>query len=240
MHDTPMDGFHENRYRIAWRVTPSELRKESALSAEVFCRELRWTGSPDDRAERDEFDDDSTHVAVLDEQSELIGAVRMIRSGAPWMLDTVFSGLASVSGITKGVDTAEASRLVVHRSWRGRRLKNGMRACDLIYKAAYVYCRANEIRYLYMVISDVVIELMRRSGLPCQAISAPFQMPDGVCAVTAVIDWNRIREIPILADWYESGWEVSRSIRAMATRTGSVRSTTTRYCAPAIDAAAVV
>ena len=239
MHDTAMDGFQEHGYRIAWRLTSSELRKVSELRAEVFCRELRWTGSPDDRAERDEFDDDSTHVAVLDEHSELIGAVRMIGSGAPWMLDTVFSGLASVSGIMKGVDTAEASRLVVHRSWRGRRLNNGMRACDLIYKAAYVYCRAHEIRYLYMVISDVVIELMRRSGLPCQAISAPWQMPDGVRAVTAVIDWNRIREIPYLADWYESGWEVPRSMRPVGTRTGPVRSSTTRYGVPTIDVAAV-
>lgn len=208
MHDTAMEGFQEHGYRIAWRLTPSELRKVSELRAEVFCRELGWTGSPEDRVERDEFDDDSTHVAVLDEQSEVIGAVRMIKSRAPWMLDTVFSALASASGITKGSDTAEASRLVVHRRWRGRRLTNGVRACDLIYKAAYVYCRTNGIRYLYMVTSDLVIELMQRSGLPCRAISAPRQMPDGVCAVAAVLDWNRIREIPTLADWYESGWQV--------------------------------
>jgi N-acyl-L-homoserine lactone synthetase len=181
VHDTAMDGFQEHGYRIVWRLMPSELRKVSELRAEVFCRELGWTGSPEDRVERDEFDDDSTHVAVLDEQSEVIGAVRS--------------------------DTAEASRLVVHRQWRGRRLKNGMRACDLIYKAAYVYCRTNGIRYLYMVTSDIVIELMRRSGLPCRAISAPWQMPDGVRAMTAVVDWNRIREIPTLADWYESGWQ---------------------------------
>src|ERR1044071_9107307 len=45
------------------------------------------------RVEWDEFDYDSTHVAILDEQSEVIGAVRMIKSGAPWMLDTVFSAL---------------------------------------------------------------------------------------------------------------------------------------------------
>jgi N-acyl-L-homoserine lactone synthetase len=220
VHDTAMEGFREHGCRIAWQLTPSELRKVSELRAEVFCRELGWTGSPDDRVERDEFDEDSTHVAVLDEQSELIGAVRMIKSGAPWMLDTVFSGLASASGITKGSDTAEASRLVMHRRWRGRRLNNGMRASELIYKAAYVYCRAHGIRYLYMVISDVVIELMRRSGLPCRALGAPWQMPDGVCAVTAVIDWNKIRELP-LADWYESGWQVPLASQHAVKRPGA-------------------
>jgi N-acyl-L-homoserine lactone synthetase len=223
VHDTAIEGFQEHGYRIAWRLTSSELRKVSELRAEVFCRELGWTGSPEDRVERDEFDDNSTHVAALDEQSEVIGAVRMIKSGAPWMLDTVFSGLASASGIAKSADTAEASRLVVHRRWRGRRLENGMRASDLIYKAAYAYCRTHGIRYLYMVISDIVIELMRRSGLPCRAISAPWQMPDGVCAVTAVIDWNRIRELP-LADWYESGWQVPLANPHGATKRPTVRS----------------
>lgn len=66
VHDTAMDGFQEHGYRTAWSLTLSELRKVSELRAEVFCRELGWAGSPDDRVERDEFDDDSTHVAVLD------------------------------------------------------------------------------------------------------------------------------------------------------------------------------
>jgi hypothetical protein len=124
------------------------------------------------------------------------------------MLDTVFSAVAPEREITKGSDTAEASRLAVHRRWRGRCLQNGMRACDLMYKAAYVYCRTNGIRYLYMFTSDIVLEHMQRSGLPCQAISAPRQMPDGMRAVTVVLDWDRIRAIPTLADWYESGWQL--------------------------------
>jgi hypothetical protein len=98
-----------------------------------------------------------------------------------------------------------------------------MRVCDLIYKAAYVYCRSNGIRYLYMVTSDIVGELMRRSGLPCRAISAPSQMPDGVRAVTAVLDWNRIREIPTLADWYESGWQVPLANQHGAVKRPSAR-----------------
>jgi N-acyl-L-homoserine lactone synthetase len=203
-----MEGFHEHDYRITWQLTSSELRKVSELRADVFCRELGWTGSPEDRIEQDQFDDDSTYIAVLDAQSEVIGAVRMIKSRAPWMLDTVFSGLAPATRITKGSDTAEASRLAVHRRWRGKRLGNGMRACDLLYKAAYVYCRIHGIRYLYMVVSDIVLEHMQRSGLPCREISAMRQMPDGVRAATVVIDWNRICEVPTLADSWASGWQM--------------------------------
>jgi N-acyl-L-homoserine lactone synthetase len=204
-----MNGFQEHGYRITWRLTHSELRKVSELRADVFCRELGWTGSPDDRMERDEFDANSTHVAVLDTNSEVIGAVRLINSRAPWMLDTVFGGLAPASRITKDSNTAEASRLAVNRRWRGQRLGKGRRVCDLLYKAAYVYCRTNGIRYLYMVVSDVVLEHMLRSGLPCERIAAPRQMSDGVRAVAVVLDWKRMHEIARLADWYESGWQMS-------------------------------
>ena len=96
----------------------------------------------------------------------------------------------------------------MHRHWRGKRLGNGMRACDLLYKAAYVYCKANGIRYLYMVVSDIVLKHMRRSGLPCQEIGAPRRMPDGVLAAAVVLDWIRIREVPALVDWYASGWKI--------------------------------
>lgn len=208
MLDAAIDGFREYDYRIAWSLAPWELRKVGELRADVFCRELGWAGTPEDRVERDEFDDGSTHIAVLDGQSEVVGAVRLIGSTAPWMLDTVFRRLAPAGRITRGADAAEASRLAVRRHWRGKRLGNGMRACDLLYKAAYVYCRITGIRYLYMVVSDIVLAHMQRSGLPCRALGAPQQMPDGVRAATVVLDWTRIRENPALEDWYASGWQM--------------------------------
>jgi len=203
--------FEEHGYRISWSLTGPELRKVSELRADVFCRELGWTGSRTDRLERDEFDDDSTHIAVLDGRSEVIGAVRLTGSSAPWMLDTVFSALAPAGRIMKGSDAAEASRLAVHRGWRGKRLENGMRVCDLVYKAAYACCRINGIRYLYIVTSDIVLEHMQRSGLPCRELTASKLMPDGVRAMTVVLDWNRIHEVPALAAWYESGWQMPQA-----------------------------
>jgi N-acyl-L-homoserine lactone synthetase len=209
--DTAMEGFQEYGYRIAWRLSPSELREVSELRADVFGRELGWTATQEGGVERDEFDDDSTHLAVLDSQSGVVGAVRLIASRAPWMLDTVFSALGPDGGIARAADAAEASRLAVHRRWRGKRLGDGMRACDLLYKAAYVYCRIHGIRYLYMVVSDIVLAHMQRAGLPCCAIGAARLMPDGVRAVAVVLDWARIREIPKLAAWYASGWEARRT-----------------------------
>jgi len=41
--------------------------------------------------------------------------------------------------------------------------------------------------------------------------------------VTAVIDWNRIREIPRLAEWYESGWQVPAANQHGAMKRPSAR-----------------
>lgn len=207
MSDKLTNGFREQDYRITWRPTPAELRQIGELRAEVFCRELRWTGSPDARIEQDEFDDSATQLAVV-HGTEVIGTVRLSKARAPWMLDTVFCSLAPASRISKDPDTAEASRLAVSRTWRGKRLANGMRTCDLLYKAAYVYCQVNAIRHLYIVVSDIVLNHMQRSGLPCRQIGAMRQMPDGVRATTVVIDWNRIGEVPALAAWFHAGWQM--------------------------------
>jgi N-acyl-L-homoserine lactone synthetase len=200
--DGSIEGFREYGYRVSWNLTVAEQRKVSELRADVFCRELGWTGSRDDRTEHDEFDDGSTHIAVFDEHSELIGAVRITRAAAPWMLDTVFAELAPATRIKKSVDTAESSRLAVSRKWRGKRVANGMRACDVIYRAAYLYCRVNAIRQLYLVTSDIVLAHMQRAGLPCEALTAPHVMPDGVRALTVVIDWDRLRETATFDRWF--------------------------------------
>jgi N-acyl-L-homoserine lactone synthetase len=205
--DKLTNGFREHDYRITWRPTAAELCQIGELRAEVFCRELGWTGSADDRTERDEFDDAATQLAVI-HGSEVIGTVRLSKARAPWMLDTVFCALAPAGRIAKDPDTAEASRLAVSRKWRGKRLANGMRTCDLLYKAAYVYCRINGIRHLYIVVSDIVLNHMQRSGLPCRQIGAMRQMPDGVRATTVVIDWHRIGEDPALAAWFQTGWQM--------------------------------
>ena len=202
MFDASIEGFRDSGYRVSWKLTATEQRKVSELRADVFCRELGWTGSRDDRTESDEFDDDSTHLAVFDEHSDLIGAVRITRAAAPWMLDTVFAELAPATRIKKAVDTAEASRLAVSRAWRGKRVANGMRACDLVYRAAYIYCRLNAIRQLYLVTSDIVLAHMQRAGLPCEALSTPRTMPDGVRALTVVIDWDRLRDTATFDRWF--------------------------------------
>ncbi len=205
------DGFEEQGYRVTWELTPSQLRQVHALRADVFCRELGWVGAPEDKAEWDEFDATSIHVAVLDKSSDVVAAVRLTGCDAPWMLDTVFSALAPPGLVVKDADAVEASRLLVSQRSRDPRFGNRVRTCDLVYKGAYAYCRTNGIRYVYMVTSDVVLRHLQRTGLPCEPLAPPRRMPDGVRALVVKVDWSQLPRSPSVAAWYESGWRRSRA-----------------------------
>ncbi len=209
MSEIAFAGFQEQGYRVSWAITGSESAQVHALRAEVFCRELGWVGSADDTVERDEFDAGSVHVAVVDERSNVVAAVRLTGGDSPWMLDSVFRRLAGPGLVEKGPHTAEASRLVVARSSRAERLLDGRRTCDLVYKGTYAYCVLKRIRHVYMVTSDVVLRHMLRTGLPCVALAPPTRMPDGVNALAVKLDWSQLSRSAALAYWYESGWRES-------------------------------
>jgi N-acyl-L-homoserine lactone synthetase len=196
-------GIVEESYVVKWQLTPTERRQVHALRADVFCRELEWVGAPSDRLERDGLDPYATQLAVVF-GSEIVGTVRLAAYDAPWMLDGVFRGLLPEEGIRRGADCVEASRLAVAHRWRRARLENGAAVSDLLYKATYAFCRLRGVRRVYMVTSDVVLRLMRRSGLPVTALAAPTQMPDGVRAVALVLDWDRLAETCPRHEWFEA------------------------------------
>jgi N-acyl-L-homoserine lactone synthetase len=187
-------GFCDQGYRITWNPTASELQKIHELRASVFCRELQWVGSPADRCEQDQFDEGSTHIAVLAPDGDLAATARLLSGDAPWMLHGVFRDLVPTIEMLKRESAIEASRLAVAGRFRGVRLGNGMRVSDLLYKAAHLLCRSTGVRYVYMVVSNVVLRHMTCAGLPCAPIGPPKRMRDGVIAIPVLLDWRRIDE----------------------------------------------
>jgi N-acyl-L-homoserine lactone synthetase len=204
MADRTAIGIREDRYDVRWRVTEGELGQVFRLRADVFCRELRWIGSGDSERERDEIDDHAVHLAVLGD-FEALATVRLTPARAPWMFDGVFRHLLPAGvPIENRQQSMEASRLAVAKHARHVRLGNGARMSDLMYKAAYVFCRMNGVRYLYIVTSDVVLRHMRAVGLPCVPLAPPMLMENCVRTVPAVIDWWAIDKSTALYRWYDS------------------------------------
>lgn len=206
MFATDIVGLLECGYLATWELTPPELHRIKQLRGEVFSRELGWVGTDANCEERDEFDAGSVPIALLDEHSEIVGSLRLTRHDKPWMLDTVFRELDPCRIVVKCEDTAEVSRLLVVRKSRNIRLANGRHLCDLLYKATYLYCQLQSVRYLYMVTSNVVLRHLRQSGLPCLPLTPPYRMSDGVRAVVVRLDWGALAERPAVAAWYNSGW----------------------------------
>lgn len=194
-------GIVEESFVVKWQLTATEMRQAYALRADVFCREMEWVGTRGDPLERDDLDAYATHLAVV-HGSDIVGTVRLAAHDVPWMLDGVFLPLLPGGRIPRGDDTVEASRLAVARPWRRARLENGAAICDLLYKATYAFCCLRRIRRVYMVTSDAVLRLMRRSGLPVTALAAPTRMPDGVMAVPLVLDWNHLARTCERHGWF--------------------------------------
>lgn len=198
-------GIREGCYDVKWHLTNEELQQTFRLRADVFCRELQWVGSRDVDTERDAIDDDTVHLAASSKGSGALATVRLTPARAPWMLDHVFRDILPVGiGFHERQQGMDASRLAVAKDARHARLDNGARISDLMYKAAYVFCRISGVRYLYIVTSGVVLRHMTAAGLPCFPLAPAKPMANGVLAIPTVIDWLALDPSTSLYEWYDS------------------------------------
>jgi N-acyl-L-homoserine lactone synthetase len=200
---TDRSGFWEEGFRVTWAPDAAELAGVHALRAEVFCRELRWVGTPSDDRERDEFDAGCTTIAVLRPGAEVLGTIRLVPSDRPWMFDQVFRDLVPDHGALRRERSVEASRLAVSRGARRVRLSGGRTIADLVFKAAFRVCLQRGVRYVYMLTSDKVGRRLTGTGLPAAPLGAPTEMPDGVVAVPLGVDWEDLAATSSLRAWFE-------------------------------------
>lgn len=196
-------GFWEDGFRVTWAPSAAELSGAHALRAEVFCRELGWVGSPSHDLERDAFDAHCTSIVVVSPDDEVVATIRLVPGDQPWMFDEVFSALVPDPAALLRTGAVEASRLAVARDARRVRLRSGRRLADLLFKAAYVFCREEAIRHVYMLTSDTVGRRLTTTGIPCVPLAAPTQMPDGVVALPLALDWEHLRPDAPVRAWFE-------------------------------------
>jgi N-acyl-L-homoserine lactone synthetase len=197
-------GFWEDGYRVSWAPTPKERAEAHALRADVFCRELQWVGTRSDVVEVDDFDPHAVPIVVTAPGGEVVATIRLVPSDRPWMFDDVFRALLPDPAALRRAGSVEISRLAVAPAARRVRLSSGRTLADLLFKAAFNVCRSRDVRWVYMVTSDVVGRRLMRGGLPCDPIAAGTRMPDGVVAVPLELDLDRFSEGTPMRAWFDA------------------------------------
>jgi N-acyl-L-homoserine lactone synthetase len=111
------------------------------------------------------------------------------------MLENEFKMLLdNAATIIKTSNVCEVTRLTVSKAARRKRV-DGEKIADAIYQGLFIHCFLSGIRHVYMVVSVQVLRALRFSGLPCEAITRPKTMEDGVVAVVALLDWDKFRSL---------------------------------------------
>ena len=185
--------IEKSSYQIKCGPTQDELRAIFRLRAQVFCEELKWVGPMP--LETDEYDNCASYIAI-NKTKHLMGTLRILDHTENWMLEKQFRGLAPDDLVAaKTQDSCEVTRLAVSKACRNIKFEKNASIADALYQGLFVYCISNNIRYVYMVVSTTILRVLRMSGLPCEPISKPQQMEDGVIAVSAKLDWNKFIEV---------------------------------------------
>ena len=184
----------KGRYLITNIFKAYEKAEFYKLRSEVFCRELNWV--PEKHMETDAYDKNAHYIGVLDIYGgKLLGGLRLLDHESTWMLENEFNMLLNNgTKLMKTGNICEVTRLAVRKTARNTRV-DGEKIADAIYQGLFIHCFLSKIRHVYMVVSVQVLRALRMSGLPCEAITSPKIMEDGVAAVVALLDWDKFSSI---------------------------------------------
>jgi N-acyl-L-homoserine lactone synthetase len=175
--------------------TVQEMKDLFGLRAEVFCRELAWVGSPDDKTEIDDFDYTCTHIGGF-VNDNAVGYLRVHPYKSSWMLNTIFADvLLDSTPVPQHSNACEVSRLLIKNDYRGSKCVEDKTLLTHLLSDLYIHCKSNKIRYVYMVVTPVTLAVLARHGLKATPLCDSKVMADGCKALAAVLDWESVTRI---------------------------------------------
>jgi acyl homoserine lactone synthase len=195
MHALSYDSieFQEGRYTVKTLDTEEERQAAYRLRHKIFAEMLQWVPCSADELEVDDYDTTGVTVGLFNDQGRLLGAVRMLPSSGPFMLEREFRSFVSPEHpIRKEIDTMEITRLAVDPTVGGKGLS--ARLMVRLFKGMYQWCLANDIRYCYLEVEQYFLRIIRVLGFPCEAIGPVVLVPPAnVSSQAALLDLDRFR-----------------------------------------------
>ncbi len=202
----------EGGYIVKTLRTSEELEKAYRLRHRIFSEELGWVPVQEDSMEFDRYDfKDTVNFGVFDGDGDLKAYLRLIPTSRSSMLEDIFSFLIGPGHkFRKDAHTAEISRLCVAPEARKDSVEGNFgthHVSMLLYKGVYNWCLQNGVRSLYLVVEEKVYRLLSARGFPCELLGDGREMPDGVKAVAALMDWREFEfrnfvKRPGLLKWF--------------------------------------
>ena len=186
-------NFHESGLTVRVLESPADQHKAFALRHTIYCETLNWVKTQTDALERDDYEEGSTSLGVMTEDDELLGVVRMIPAGRPFMLEHGFQGLLDpLHRLRKCTDTAEVTRLTTRTP--PKTYASAAPISCLLYKAIYRWSCAHHVRYLYLVVETHYLRTLQQWGFPCLPIGLPRLLGPRSLCIAAILDWDLFRE----------------------------------------------
>ncbi len=177
--------FTEGGLTVRVLETREDRDRGFRLRHAVYCQKLRWVASRPDGRECDDYEDGSTTVGVFTGDGSIVGLVRLIPPGRPFMLDHDFRPLLPPGyRLPKGPDYAEITRLATLPP----PASPPFAVSSLLYKAIYRWARARGVRFLYLVVETRYLRHLRRRGLPCVPLGPPRRFGAGPLCIAARFD----------------------------------------------------
>jgi len=157
------------KYRIIIARGNDLMKKIYTLRYEVYCEEVKLLNRSEypERFEKDEYDENSVHFAVLDHKNDVIGTVRLIKkSNLQFPTITEYKLEDQLKDIDKD-HLVEISRFMVKKEFR-----KTMLMVD-ICKAIYLYSKKNGINFWLGCAERWFIHSMNQLFGPLNIIKEP-------------------------------------------------------------------
>ena len=212
--ECPLPGGLDFRWADLGELDPAASR----LRHQVFVNELSWISDSGGETDRDEIDERSVGFSLWD-AGELVAYLRLTPAPGPFMIDRFFPHLCLRTGVPRGSDVAEISRLCVARDRRDYRVPTPVGDVSqslLLYRELFAWCRLRKVRYLYFVTTTRVSRLLRLQGFPLSVLErfGEGRVDDqNLC----LLDWNLFASKSfglgaVLANWFRQREEQGISI----------------------------
>lgn len=199
-------AFCEGEFLVKALESEEELRQAYHLRHRVFAEKLKWVPERKDQLESDVYDTWSTSIGLFSARGQLLGIGRITHAPFPFMLESEFSAcLVGSHRLRKESGTAEITRLTVDPSITDRGLS--AKLMRTVIKGLYQWCRANDVRYTYMVVEHRLLRVLQWMGWPAYAIGEPVALPPAeALSIAALIDLDEFRAIneqkrPDMLEW---------------------------------------